>query len=116
MRPKITPFKHIQILNVYNTDCYCPIIGNCTTTTYTANLTKLRSKNMHEGTHNKRYFFTIKVINTAYLVAIEHIDILLTRLYIFQIIHAFSTNGNSVKFDSTLVVNEATPVNCDITL
>jgi hypothetical protein len=27
-------------------------------------------------THNKRYFFTIKVINTAYLVAIEHIDIL----------------------------------------
>jgi hypothetical protein len=37
---------------------------------------KLRSKNMHEGTHNKRYFFTIKVINTAYLVAIEHIDIL----------------------------------------
>lgn len=42
-------------------------------TTYTANL---RSKNMHEGTHNKMYFFTIKVINTAYLDAIEHIDIL----------------------------------------
>jgi len=59
-----------------DTDCYCPIIGNCTMTTDTANLTKLRSKNMHEGTHNKRYFVTIKVINTAYLVAIEHIDIL----------------------------------------
>ena len=59
-----------------NTDCYCPIIGNCTMATYTTSLTKLRSNNMHEGTHNKRYIFTIKVINTAYLVAIEHIDIL----------------------------------------
>jgi hypothetical protein len=45
-------------------------------TTYVADLTKLKTDNKHTGNHNRRYFFTIKVINTAQLVAIEHIDIL----------------------------------------
>jgi hypothetical protein len=39
-------------------------------------LTKLRTTDKHKGIHNRRYFFTIKVINAAYLVAIEHIDVL----------------------------------------
>ena len=39
-------------------------------------MTKLKNDNKHTGNHNRRYFFTIKVINAAYLVAIEHIDIL----------------------------------------
>ena len=39
-------------------------------------MTKLKTDNKHTGHHNRRYFFTIKVINAAQLVAIEHIDIL----------------------------------------
>ena len=41
-------------------------------TTYTADLIKLRKT----GSHNRRYFFTVKVVNQAHLVGIEHVDIL----------------------------------------
>ncbi|CAG2236399.1 unnamed protein product [Mytilus edulis] len=51
--------------------CYCPKIGNCSYTIYDDELTKL-----YFGNHNRRYFFTIAVINTAGLKAVEHIDIL----------------------------------------
>lgn len=39
-------------------------------------MTKLYLDNKHIGNHNRRYFFTIAVINTAGLKAVEHIDIL----------------------------------------
>ncbi|XP_052073985.1 uncharacterized protein LOC127711862 [Mytilus californianus] len=58
------------------TSCYCPIIGECTSTTYVADLKKLKTLSKHEGNHNRRYFFTVKAMNNAYLVAYDHIDIL----------------------------------------
>ncbi|CAC5398101.1 unnamed protein product [Mytilus coruscus] len=44
------------------TSCYCPIIGECTSTTYVAELNKLKTLN--------------QTMNNAYLVAYDHIDIL----------------------------------------
>ncbi|CAC5398098.1 unnamed protein product [Mytilus coruscus] len=58
------------------TSCYCPIIGECSSTTFVARLKKLKSLNRHNGNHNRRYFFSVTAINTAHLVAYDHIDIL----------------------------------------
>ncbi|XP_063447914.1 uncharacterized protein LOC134727462 [Mytilus trossulus] len=58
------------------TTCYCPMIGECTSTAYVAELKKLKTLNQHNGNHNRRYFFTVTATNNAHLVAYDHIDIL----------------------------------------
>ncbi|XP_052073992.1 uncharacterized protein LOC127711868, partial [Mytilus californianus] len=58
------------------TTCYCPMIGECTSTTYVAELKKLKTLKRHNGNHNRRYFFTVTATNNAFLVAYDHIDIL----------------------------------------
>ncbi|CAC5398105.1 unnamed protein product [Mytilus coruscus] len=58
------------------TTCYCPMIGECTSTSYVAELKKLKTLNKHNGNHNRRYFFTVTATNNAHLVAYDHIDIL----------------------------------------
>ncbi|XP_076106390.1 uncharacterized protein LOC143075038 [Mytilus galloprovincialis] len=61
---------------VNTTSCYCPIVGACASTTFVAELKKLKSLNRHNGNHNRRYFFTVTATNNAFLVAYDHIDIL----------------------------------------
>ncbi|VDI49547.1 Hypothetical predicted protein, partial [Mytilus galloprovincialis] len=63
-------------LCINTTTCYCPMIGECTSTTYVAELKKLKTLNKHNGNHNRRYFFTLTATNNAFLVAYDHIDIL----------------------------------------
>jgi hypothetical protein len=57
-------------------NCYCPDVGQCELYNYTLPLNKLIAINKHVGSHNRNYYFTIKVTNNAHLFNIERVDIL----------------------------------------
>ncbi|XP_013409734.1 uncharacterized protein LOC106173226 [Lingula anatina] len=57
---------------------YCPAVGRCEFYNYTIGLHSLVARRTHRGQHNRKYHFTIEVINNAKLMTTEtlvvHVD------------------------------------------
>ncbi|XP_052788832.1 uncharacterized protein LOC128223598 [Mya arenaria] len=60
-------------------ECYCPDIGSCAYINYTIPLDILNVKNTHNDTHNRTFYFTVKVTNMAGLSTTEQIDVLVNE-------------------------------------
>ena len=57
-------------------NCYCPLIGDCEISRYVIPLHGLVEAWRHIGNHNRNYYFTVTITNTAGIVTTDQMEIL----------------------------------------